>query len=162
MAQTIKTPLPFESTGFKGIADASEIAYSYKTENGIEQIDKSVKDKIQDLETSGSSEVAERLDTLENNVSALRDLALDELTVRTYKESAASSAAQASQDKQTIQDYANSVLGRISSLESIAHDLQTSLIQDAEISVISEASYDQLTEQEKANRLFFIYSETTL
>lgn len=38
-----------KSSGFTGVADASDIAYSYKEENGIQMIDQSVKDRLDNI-----------------------------------------------------------------------------------------------------------------
>ena len=38
--------------GYKGVVDAANVAYSYKEEEGIEKIDKSVKKAIEELNTS--------------------------------------------------------------------------------------------------------------
>lgn len=53
---TIPISAQLTSNGYGGVADAEQIAYSYKTENDITQIDKSIKDKIDEIEQSVNTE----------------------------------------------------------------------------------------------------------
>lgn len=49
-----------KTRGAKGVVDAADVAFSYKTE-GIEQIDKSVKDIIEDLQQNGTNNSADHI-----------------------------------------------------------------------------------------------------
>lgn len=89
----LKVQQQIESSGYKGIADSSQIAYSYKTENGIEVIDKTVKDKLEE------GEMFDENTTLKEKVVEMLD---SEHYAKSYAEDAEDAAIRAEAAKQDI------------------------------------------------------------
>lgn len=56
-----------KTRGAKGVVDAADVAYSYKTE-GIEQIDKSIKDVIDELIENIPEDLSQRISEIEENI----------------------------------------------------------------------------------------------
>ena len=158
-----------KTRGAKGVVDAADVAFSYKTE-GIEQIDKSVKDVIEDLQHNGLNNsanniiykeavgsipvitVKDKLDSLDNVVSQFPNLT-------TFK----SDIEEIKSDVKSIQNdieekVTDEVLDNLTNLNTVADQLKVSFDQDAQYVILSQDSYNNLESSQKENNcLYFIY-----
>ena len=124
--------------GYKGVVDAANVAYSYKEEEGIEKIDKSVKKAIEELNTSIDEVTNLNSDILAaanqiNSLNATINTAKNELT-------------------EIVENAEND----IADIKLTANLLKRSLDTDAQFQVLSQSEYTAIIEKDP-NTMYFIY-----
>ena len=156
----LKVQQQIESSGYKGVADADQIAYSYKTENGIEVIDKTVKDKLDegemfDQNTTLKEKVVEMLDSEHYAQSYAEDA-----------EDAADRAEAAKQDiintieakKQEVITQFNEQITKIQNIENAVNEFRDSFDADRQFQIMSEKQYNSLLSKDKdAGTIYFLW-----
>lgn len=143
-----------KTRGAKGVVDAADVAYSYKTE-GIEQIDKSVADKIEDLEDAienlQPANIDEQIASVNNSVTQ----------ANTAKQLAESAKDLALSYKNAAETAANSVQDLKSDLETVkelADTFSTGFDADATFAIVSETQYNNTNKSDlRDNCIYFCY-----
>ena len=168
----LKVQQQIESSGYKGVADADQIAYSYKTENGIEVMDKTVKDKLDegemfDQNTTLREKVVEMLDSEHYAQSYAEDA-----------ENAANRAEAAKQDiinrqtainttavttvntietkKQEVITQFNEQITKIQNIENAVNEFRDSFDADRQFQIMSEEYYNSLSNKD-AGTIYFLW-----
>ena len=162
-----------------GLADADDIAYSYKDENGIIKKDKTVRDKINELvqkEINFDSISADKVIFEDNDTQVILSTVLESLSDyvsessenATKAENAFSKVQQQvslAEAKVTKINNASNLLDEIktkyTNIEEVANNLQASLNINSEVRLISEQAYYQLDEAQKNNgTIYLLYSDS--
>lgn len=132
MANNITVLGQLKPGGFEGVVDAEDVAYSYKTEGGIKQIDKSLKDKIDEIfleiQKETNIDLTDQLDKIQRAVQS------------------SLAAQKASEDARDLaQQYKNSIQETSEDLEHIkelANTFSTAFDADANFVICSEEEYN--------------------
>lgn len=167
----LKVQQQIESSGYKGVADADQIAYSYKTENGIEVMDKTVKDKLDegemfDQNTTLREKVLEMLDSehyaqsyaedAEDAADRAEAAAINAESQKDLVDSIASEKV-AALDAKANQVEANyqSQIQQINDIHTAINEFKTSFEVDKDFAVVSQQEYNNSTKN--PGTIYFIY-----
>ena len=158
-----------KTRGAKGVVDADDIAYSYKTD-GIEQINTSVKDEIDTIknliENTGNTAdkiqyvytqngkqitttVKNTLDSLKSGVSSIEEN--KNATQQFYN--------QAVEIKENISKIVEKTNSNIKSLQEIAESFNTAFDADARFEIMSTSTYNakKAANELVSNCIYFCY-----
>lgn len=161
------------SSGGKGVADSSQIAYSYKTENGIEVIDKSVKDildenntpDVNNIEYKNGVSVKQQLDTLSEGTESVVYAASTARTAEsniiqlqsTITQIATNNVRDMNNIKNSFDEDVSDIRANVESIKNKTNEMHYAFSNGTDFAVMSETEYSQLGNEVQNNVIYFLY-----
>lgn len=170
------------SSGGAGIADASQIAFSYKEQGGYTVMDKSIKDMLENTivdsndipysykeengETVVDKTIKEQLDTLSQGADSIVQAAADATTAQQAISSMQTAIvnqfnnniSQMDQKKNTFESQVSELSTKLNSVINTAETLQYSFDNGTNFAVMSETAYNGL-QNKQDNVIYFLFDE---
>lgn len=152
--------------GFTGVADVNDIAYSYKTEGGIEQMDKSLKDKLDELQNNIPSGLEESLDSISQQVTQASGYATNARQYAVDAQAANQNAQSAKSDvtalRQQVETLVNTTSEDINFIKGIAQNFSGVIDSTSEFAIVTESDYNKMKNGQDGmalspNTIYFCY-----